>query len=148
MSNFQDVITMATAIQTNYPLDIENDMAVLPKDAYYANLPKGITPEQAILVNEYNIAYTAASGYAAGQQAQAYFNDNPDAESFTMVCPLDHAEVNHKIYRNYEINGQEHPMYLASGYQVNSRNLEEDLIGLVINQVAELTLDATAELAA
>jgi hypothetical protein len=135
MSQLDNIIAMATAFQ-DLSVDIESDTIVLPKSVYYDNLPAGITVEQAIAVNEYNMLFTAATGYYAGAMAQSYFSENPEVETLSVISPLDHAEVNHKVYRTYEINGTEHPMYLTSGYAVNTRNLSEDVIQSVIDQVA------------
>lgn len=135
MSTLDRIIAMATAISES-GLEIDNDTIVLSKSAYYDNLPKGITQETAMAVNQYNMEFVAATGYLTGQQAQQWFSDNPEVETINMVCPIDHAEVNHTVYRNYMINETEHPMYLVSGYMVHTRNLEQDVIRSVIDQVS------------
>ncbi|AXH70775.1 hypothetical protein [Vibrio phage BONAISHI] len=134
---FERVQEIAEAI-VGSEVAVENDTVVLNKDVYYANLPADITAEQANAVHAYDTAFLAATGLAGGQIAAEHFVQNPDVESVSIVAPLEHAEVAHRIYQNYEVDGNTHQNYIVSSYTSHTRGMQEDLIARMQETVSGL----------
>ncbi len=124
---------------------LENGVVVSGSDVYYGVAEaEGVTREALDQVNEFNVDFIAATGIATGEIGSEAMRSDSKVTEITTSFGTATGSVDHTLHRSYKVGDEEKAGYLVSSVETVSRG-DDDVIGLVISQVAGLDYDAEAE---
>lgn len=125
-------------------MKMEDGVEVIDRSKYNQHLPSELNAEQAEMVNTYNNIWAVATGLATGIAGTEYLTNNTEVTEVSVVSSLGHAEVSHKLYREYQKGDDVENNYLVSAWSQQTQG-DDDYMARMAMEVSAMGANGEME---
>lgn len=139
-----DKVTAMAALVADQ-VSVEENSIIVGSEVYYASAEaEGLDRKTVDKVGEFNTNFIAATGLVVGQLGAEILRQDVDADKITGSFGTSTGTVEHSFFREFKTGEEVLPAYLVSSVETSLVG-QDDVIRLVIEQVAGLDLSAAEE---